>query len=189
MRKLVLFMHVSLDGFAARPGGGIDWAIVDLEMFDYAHQQTETSDLALYGRVTYELMQAYWPTAADKPGATKHDIEHSTWYNKVEKIILSKSMRGQIIPKATVISDNALARITEIKQQQGKNIVMFGSPGTAHLFIRHDLIDDYWLFIDPLFLGKGIPLFDGTQPELKLSLVKGEVFKSGVVCMHYERQR
>jgi dihydrofolate reductase len=189
MRKLVLFMHVSLDGFASRPGGGIDWIIIDPEMFDYSFQQTEASDLALYGRVTYELMQAYWPTAADKPHATKHDFEHSTWYNKVDKVILSKSMRGQILPKTNIISDNALARVTELKQQEGKNIVMFGSPGTAHLFIRHDLIDDYWLFVDPIMLGKGIPLFDGTQPELKLNLVKGEIFKSGVVCLHYERQR
>src|SRR5512144_3024005 len=106
MRKLVLFMHVSLDGIASRPGGGLEWAIVAPEMFEYAFQQTEASDLALYGRGTYEIMQAYWPEAANKPDATKHDIEHSTWYNKVEKIILSKSMRGQIIPKATVISDN-----------------------------------------------------------------------------------
>jgi dihydrofolate reductase len=188
MRKLVLFMHVSLDGFAARPGGGIDWVNVDEEMFDYAKRQTEESDLALYGRVTYELMQAYWPTAADKPDATKHDIEHSAWYNKVDKVILSKSMRGQILPKTTIISDNVLSRVEELKKQEGKNIVMFGSPGTAHLFWRHDLIDDLWLFIDPVLLGKGIPLFDGTQPELKLSLVKGEIFKSGVACLHYERQ-
>lgn len=189
MRKLVLFMHVSLDGFTARPGGGIDWVIVAEEMFDYAYQQTEASDLALYGRVTYELMQAYWPTAAEKPNATKHDIEHSTWYNKVDKVVLSKSMRGQIIPKTTIISDNALVRVEELKQQEGKDIVMFGSPGTAHQFIRHDIIDDYWLFVNPILLGKGIPLFDGTQPELKLSLVKGEILNSGLVCLHYVRQR
>ena len=189
MRKLVLFMHVSLDGFAARPGGGIDWVIVQDEMFDIAFQQTEASDLALYGRVTYEVMQAYWPTAADKPNATKHDIEHSTWYNKVDKVVLSKTMRGQILPKTTIISDNALARVEELKQHDGKDIVMFGSPGTAHQFIRHDIIDEYWLFINPILLGKGIPLFDSTQPELKLNLVKGEVFKSGLVCLHYERLR
>jgi dihydrofolate reductase len=187
MRKLVLFMHVSLDGYVARPKGEMDWIIVAEEMFDYANQQTEASDLALYGRVTYELMQAYWPAAADKPNATKHDIEHSTWYNKVDKIILSKSMRGQILPKTTIISENALVKVTELKQQEGKNIVMFGSPGVAHFLMRHDLIDDYWLFVNPIILGKGIPLFDGTQLEIKINLVKEEVFKSGVVCLHYER--
>jgi dihydrofolate reductase len=188
MRKLVLFMHVSLDGIAAKPGGGLEWALTSDEMFDYAKQQTEASDLALYGRGTYEIMQAYWPTAADKPKASKHDIEHSTWYNKVDKVVLSKSMRGQIIPKTTVISDNALAKVEELKQQDGKNIVMFGSPGAAHQFIRHDLVDDYWIFINPVILGKGTPLFDNTQPEINLKLVKGEVFPNGVVCMHYERE-
>jgi dihydrofolate reductase len=187
MRKLVLFMHASLDGFTARPGGAIDWIPLDQEMFDLSKQQTEASDLALYGRVTYELMQAYWPTAADKPNATKHDIEHSSWYNQVDKVILSKSMRGQIIPKTTIIHDNALVRVTELKQQEGKNIIMFGSPGVAHFFMRHDLIDEFWLFIDPIMLGKGSPLFDGTQPETRLKLENSETFKSGVVCLHYER--
>ena len=74
MRKIVLFMHTSLDGFTAGPNGEMDWIIVNEEMFDIAKEQTEQADTALYGRVTYQMMDAYWPTAGDKPGASKHDI-------------------------------------------------------------------------------------------------------------------
>jgi dihydrofolate reductase len=98
MRSLVSFMHVSLDGFVCGPNGEMDWIKVDDEIFDYAGNRTSVSDTALYGRVTWEMMEGYWPTAADKPNASKHDIEHSTWYNKVDKVVLSKSMKGKQLP-------------------------------------------------------------------------------------------
>src|SRR3979409_1602991 len=95
MRKLVLFMHTSLDGFVAGPNGEMDWIKVDDEMFEYVGKRTNGADTALYGRVTYQMMEGDWPTAADRPNATKHDIEHSRWYNKVAKIVLSRTMRGK----------------------------------------------------------------------------------------------
>ena len=105
MRKIVLFIHSSLDGYAAGPNREMDWIHVDEEIFDYAGNRTNASDTALYGRITYELMQSYWPTAADKPDASKHDKEHSAWYNKVNKIILSKSMQEQQLKNTTIIRD------------------------------------------------------------------------------------
>src|SRR5215208_6430556 len=101
MKKLVLFMHASLDGFVAGPNGEMDWIKVDDEMFDYAGRETNEADTALYGRVTWEMMEAYWPTAANQPAATKHDIEHSEWYNKVTKVVLSKSMQGRNLKNTT----------------------------------------------------------------------------------------
>jgi dihydrofolate reductase len=77
VRKLVLFMHTSLDGFVAGPNGEMDWISVDDEMFEYAGQRTREADTALYGRITWQMMESYWPTAADQPAASKHDIEHS----------------------------------------------------------------------------------------------------------------
>src|SRR5204863_1178783 len=105
MRKLVLFMHASLDGFVAGPNGEMDWIKVDDEMFDYAGKRTNESDTALYGRVTYDMMEAYWPTAANQPNASKHDIEHSAWYNQVEKIVVSKSLKGKTIKNAKIVSE------------------------------------------------------------------------------------
>src|ERR671933_369653 len=89
MRKLVLFMHTSLDNFVAGPNGEMDWITVDEEIFEYAGKRTSEADTALYGRVTYQMMESYWPTAADQPGASKHDIQHSAWYKSVEKVVVS----------------------------------------------------------------------------------------------------
>src|SRR5258708_39874849 len=93
MRKIVLLMHTSLDGFVAGPNGEMVWINVDAEIFDYAGQRTNEADKALYGRVTYQMMESYSPTAADQPGATKHDIEHSHWYNKAVKMALARTMK------------------------------------------------------------------------------------------------
>src|SRR3954467_5442963 len=128
MRRLVLFMHVSVDGFVAGLNGEMGWIHVDEDMFEYAGQQTDEADTALYGRVTYQIMDSYWPTAADQPNATKHDIQHSQWYNSVEKIVLSRTMQDTGLKKVSLVHDNLHEEITKRKQQQGKNIVIFGSP-------------------------------------------------------------
>lgn len=189
MKKLVLFMHISLDGFAAGPNGEMDWIHVDDEIFDYAGGRTNEADTALYGRVTYQMMEAYWPTAADKPGATKHDLEHSTWYKKVAKLVLSRSMQHEKPANTMIISDNVASQINEQKQNEGKDIIMFGSPGAAHSLMADDLIDDYWLFVNPVLLGDGIPVFKNIAERRKLKLMASHAFSSGVVCLHYENKK
>src|SRR6266550_7411877 len=116
MRKIVLFMHTSVDGFVGGANGEMDWINVDEEMFEYAGKETDEADTALYGRVTYEMMESYWPTAADQPTATKHDIQHSRWYNSVRKIILSRTMRGENLKNTTIIEENIPNEINKLKQ-------------------------------------------------------------------------
>jgi len=186
MGKLVLFMHTSLDGFVAGTQGEMNWIHVDEEIFDYAAARTNESDTALYGRVTYQMMQSYWPTAADKPGASKHDMEHSAWYNQVTKVVISRSMRGQNLPKTKIISDDIATEINELKRQTTKEILIFGSPGASHSLMQLDLIDEYWLFVNPILLGKGIPIFSGISDRKKLKLIMSHAFSSGIVCLHYE---
>jgi dihydrofolate reductase len=186
MRKLVLFMHVSLDGFVTDPKGSMNWITVDEEIFDYAGDRTNEADTALYGRVTYDMMEAYWPTAADQPNPSRHDIEHSAWYKKVEKVVLSKSMKGQNRPQTTIISDNVAEKVKQLKKSEGKAIIIFGSPSAAHSLMAENLIDDYWLFVNPVLLGGGIPVFKNIKNRVKLKLVKSHTFSSGVVCLHYQ---
>jgi len=189
MRKLVLFMHTTLDGYAAGTKGEMDWIHVDEEIFDYAAQRTNESDTALYGRVTYEMMESYWPTAADKPGASKHDKEHSAWYKSVKKVILSKSIQGKELKNTTIISDDIEKHITELKQKEGKEIIIFGSLSAAHSLMQFDLIDEYWLFVNPVLLGSGTPVFRNISQIQKLKLIAEHTFSSGVACLHYERER
>ena len=95
MRKIISFIHISLDGFVAGPKGEMDWIKVDQEIFDHVGKRISETDTALYGRVTYQMMENYWPTAGDKPNASKHDMEHAHWYNKVHKVVLSKTMKEE----------------------------------------------------------------------------------------------
>src|SRR6185369_4238992 len=171
MRKIISFMHISLDGFVAGPNREMDWIKVDQEIFDYVGKRISEGDTALYGRVTYQMMENYWPTAGDKPTATRHDIEHSKWYSKVHKVVLSKTMTEAGLTNTKIISDNLFENINEIKQQGGSEILLFGSPTATHSLMQLNLIDGYWLFVNPIILGRGIPLFANIKEKTKLDLL------------------
>jgi dihydrofolate reductase len=192
-RKIISFMHISLDGFVAGPNGEMDWIKVDEEIFDHVGKRISEGDTALYGRVTYQMMESYWPTAGQEPNASKHDIEHSKWYSKVHKVVLSKTLKDSGLGYTTIISDNLSDRINEIKQQAGPDILLFGSPTATHSLIQLNLIDGYWLFVNPIILGRGIPLFadnpDKYRDKIKLNLVTTRPFTCGVTELNYTVDR
>ncbi|HTD98466.1 MAG TPA: dihydrofolate reductase family protein [Mucilaginibacter sp.] len=185
MRKIISFMHISLDGFVAGPNGEMNWIKVDEEIFDHVGKRISETGAALYGRVTYDMMEGYWPTAADGPDASKHDIDHSKWYKKAHKIVLSKTLKGADLPNTTIISDNLTDRINELKQQPGSEILLFGSPTATHALIQLNLIDGYWLFVNPVILGQGIPLFKDIRDKTKLKLLTTQQFACGVTELNY----
>jgi dihydrofolate reductase len=192
MRKIVSFVHVSLDGFVASTDEGmasLGWISITEDLFDYVEQRIGTTDSALYGRVTYQMMESYWPTAADQPNATRHDIEHSRWYKQATKIVLSRTMQGKNLPNTKIISSDLADEISRLKQGSGSDILMFGSPTATHALMAENLIDEYWLFVNPILLGQGVPLFKGIKNRTTLKLVTSKVFPSGVVCLQYELQR
>jgi dihydrofolate reductase len=188
MRKIISFMHISLDGFVAGPNGEMNWIKVNEEIFDFVGERVGKGDTALYGRKTYQMMESYWPTAGDAPDASKHDKEHSAWYKKIHKIVLSKTMKGQILNNTSIISDNLIAEINKVKQKPGSDIAVFGSPSATHALQQHNLIDGYWLFLNPIILGKGIPLFKDIKEQTKLNLLSTHKFSCGVVELSYEME-
>jgi dihydrofolate reductase len=190
MRSLVYFMHASLDGFVAGTKGEMNWITVDDEIFDFVSTITEQADTALYGRVTYQMMEAYWPTAGEKPNASKHDKEHSVWYKNVSKVVLSTTMNETGLRNTKVISNNLLENINQLKQSGdggSKNILIFGSPRASHSLLQLGLIDEYWIFVNPILLAQGIPLFKYVTNSVKLKLVESKTFTSGVVALHYRK--
>jgi len=191
MRKIISFMHISLDGFVAGPNGELNWAKVDAEIFDHVGKRISEGDTALYGRVTYQMMESYWPTAGDKPTASKHDIEHSKWYSKVQKVVLSKTMNPDSYRETNtkILSDNLSDSINEIKKRGDKDILLFGSPTATHSLIQLNLIDGYWLFVNPIILGQGIPLFTDIKDKIKLNLVTTRPFTCGVTELNYTVDR
>jgi len=119
-------MHTSLDGFVAGSKGEMDWIKFDDAMFDFVGTMTDLADTALYGRVTYEMMQSYWPNAGEQPNASKHDKEHSAWYKKVSKVVLSKTMSEEGLEDTIVISDGLADNIN--KKPGGEKHFNFWKP-------------------------------------------------------------
>jgi dihydrofolate reductase len=183
MRRIISFMHISLDGFVAGPNGEMNWIKIDEEIFDHVGKRIRQTGAALYGRVTYEMMENY--AAGARPGASKHDVEHSAWYNRAHKIVLSHTLKEAALTNTTIISGNLAERINEIKQQPGSEILLFGSPTATHALIEQNLIDGYWLFVNPIILGQGIPLFTGIKDKVKLQLQTTRQFTSGVTELSY----
>lgn len=187
-RKVISFNHVSLDGFVAGPKGEMNWITLSEEIFDYVGELLARIDTALYGRVTFEMMENYWPKAGDAPDASKHDREHSRWYKKAKKIVLSKSLHGKSFANTTIISGGVADEIKKAKDADGSDIVIFGSPRATHSLMNEDMVDGYWMFVNPVVLGSGIPLFAEIKGRTPLRLVESRKFSSGVVALQFVRK-
>ena len=180
-------MHVSLDGFVAGGNGEMDWIKLGDEMWEYVETITKAADTALYGEVTYHMMEDYWPTVADKPNATKHDIEHAHWANAASKIVFSKTLQKTNWEGTRIVRDNIAQEMATLKNQPGKNLLMLGSPTLAHSFMELDLIDEFRLNINPIIIGKGKPLFKDVGKKINLKLFAEKKFENGVLALQYER--
>lgn len=189
MGNIVLFMHTSLDGFAAGTKGEMRWIHVDQEIFDYVEERIAKTNTALYGRVTFEMMEGYWPTAGDEPGASKHDKVHSAWYKTVRKLVLSNTLNAAGFKNTIVIGKDYATAIPKIKKETSGDILVFGSPRATHALLAENLIDECWLFVNPILLGEGIPVFKDIKEQRPLKLLKTHVFSSGVVCLQHELTR
>ena len=187
MRKIVSSTNMTLDGFVAHTNGDLIRFNVEEDFFAMAADFCEKADAALYVKGTYSIMQAYWPTAGDKPNASVHDKQHSKWYNHVNRYVLSTTLKDSEAPNATIIRENVVDELKKLKEKEGKNIQIFGSPGVVRSLIQSDVIDEYWIFIYPVIIGNGIPLFKDIKQQIKLTLVSSRVLKSGAVALHYIR--
>ena len=188
MRKVILLMHTSLDGFVAGPNGEIDWITFDEALADDVGKITDSADTALYGRVTYQMMEGYWPTAANSPTATKHDIEHANWVNNALKIVFSESLEKTEWQNTRIVRDNITEEISNMKKEPGKNLLLIGSASIAHFFMQHNVIDEYWINVNPILLGAGKPLCKNNN-KINLNLIQSKTFDCGVVGLHYETKR
>ena len=186
MRKVILSNAVTLDGFFAGPNKELDWHIVDEEFNQYAIDLLSKVDALLFGRVTYQLMADYWPAAATNPSTPKSDLEIADKMNNLPKIVFSKTLQEVKWNNSRLVKENIAEEISKMKQQPGKDMVIFGSGSIVSTFMQHGLIDEYRIIVNPVVLGNGKPLFKGINDKQNLKLLKTRVFGSGVVILFYE---
>lgn len=181
MRNILFQMMVSADGFFEGPKGKIDWHTVDEEFNEYAIDLLNNVDFLLFGRKTYELMVGYWPTAF----AIEDDPVIAEKMNNLPKIVFSKTLDKVNWQNTRLIKENIVDELTKLKQQPGKDMVIFGSSNLALTLIKHGLIDELRIIINPIILGAGHTLFNGISHQLHLELLKTKVFNSGNVMLSY----
>ena len=187
MRKIFLFMMVSVDGYFEGLNHDISWHNVDAEFNKYAIEQTSSTDLLLFGRRTYQLMEDYWPTEA----ALRDDPEVASLMNNTPKIVFSRTLTEvkemENWKNVRLVKDNAIEEVKKLKQQSGKNIAIYGSNNFAVSLIEKGLIDEFRIIINPVVIGGGTPLFKGVKNKMDLKLLGSpRMFENGNVLIIYE---
>ena len=186
MRDLNLIAQTSLDGFVAGPKGEFDNFLGGEENLEFVCTIIEDADTAMFGRISYELLNFYWPAAATKTGATKNEVKYSNWYNSATKVVLSKTLEKANSSNVYVISDNLSSEIKKLKEQEGKSILVFGSPTVVHQLMDLKLIDNTWLIVHPVNFGSGIPLFRETNRVTRFGLLSSHQLSNGTLCNKYK---
>ena len=186
MRKVILSNMVTLDGFFEGPNKELDWHIVDMGLNHYANDLLSNVDALLFGRVTYQLMADYWPAAAMNPSTSKSDLEIADKMNNLLKIVFSKTLQNVEWNNSRLVKENILEEISKMKQQSGKDMVIFGSGSIVSTFMQSGLIDEYRIILNPIVLGNGKPLFKDINDKHNLKLLRTKVLGSGIVILYYQ---
>ncbi len=184
MRKIIFSIPVTLDGFIEGPHRELDWVIPDDELHDFAAQLMQSADLLIYGRVTYQLMASYWPTAASDPQATAAMKRFANTLNPMRKMVFSKTLK-QVDWNTQLFSSFDPDAIRVLKEQEGGNILLSGGAIMAQEFFQHGLVDEYLPIIQPTAIGQGKSIFNGLQAMPKLDYQWNQPFSSGAVVLCY----
>lgn len=188
MRKVIFLIHASLDGYAAGLDGDMSWAAYNDELEQYSHSLHASTDAAIYGRVTYEMMAGYWPHVSDDPEATEGALQHARWADNATKIVFSRTVNRSDWKNTVFIRENIAEEMGKIKAQEGKDIWLLGSPSIAREFMRLGLIDEYRINVNPIILGGGISFFAELDETIKLTLLEAKMLGDGVVALRYAPQ-
>jgi len=185
MRKLIVFNHVSLDGYFVDGNGEMRWAHAthqDTEWDAFVSGNASGGGTLVFGRITYELMASFWPT----PFAMESMPVVAEGMNSLPKLVFSKSLAQASWNNTTLVKGDPAAEMRNMKQAPGEDMVILGSGSIVAQLAREGLIDEYQIVVNPIVLGKGRTMFDGVKENLRLKLIKTRAFGNGNVLLCYE---
>ena len=186
MRKVIVTMWVTLDGFIAGPNDDMSWIIVDDAMGAYEDALVSAADTLVLGRVTYQSFAGAWPHVPDNPAASEGEKEYARKVNSLRKIVFSRTLETVEWHNSTLLHEINPDDIVALKQDAGKNIVIYGSASIVQALTDLGLIDEYQLLVHPVVLGGGKRLFKEGSDRTALRLVEAKTFDSGVVLLAYQ---
>ena len=183
MRKLIAAINMTLDGFCDHTA-----VIADDELHQHYNELLSSADTLLYGRITYQLMESYWPAIVKKPTGNNPEDEFAILIDNISKVVFSRTLKNVDWKNSKLKKEVIKEEIIELKQQAGKNILA-GSPNLIVALLQLDLIDEFQLCVHPIVLGSGLPLFKNIKERINLKLLKTKTFDSGAVTFYYEPNR
>jgi dihydrofolate reductase len=183
-RKIIVSEWITLDGYISGPENSLNWILGDDELGDYELDLMGKADALLLGRTTYDMLGSYWPNVPNNPNAIEFDKKQARLLNAAQKIVFSKTMKNGDWKETTIIQDLTPEAVEKLKEQPGKDIVIYGSSTIVQQLTEMGLVDEYQLLVHPTILGEGKQLFKGGV-HAKLQLVDVKKFRSGVTVLTY----
>jgi dihydrofolate reductase len=188
MRKIIVTMWTTLDGFIAGPNGEMDWvgAFYDEAMGNYEYDLVSAADTLLLGRVTYQSFAGAWPHVPENPNAQKGEVEYAHRLNAMRKIVFSRTLPHAEWNNSTLLKEIVPAEFNTMKQEPGRDMVIYGSASIVRALTNLGLIDEYQLLVHPIVIGSGKPLFKDIEHKVNLKLINTRTHPSGVVILYYQ---
>ncbi len=180
MRKLIAAINMTLDGFCDHTA-----MVSDEEIHQHYNELLSNADTLIYGRITYQLMESYWPTVVKDPTGIKQTDEFAVLIDNIPKIVYSRTLKNVDWKNTTLKKEIIKEEILELKQQAGKNIIV-GSPGLIVALMQLELIDEYQLSVQPIIAGTGLSLFKKINDRIDLKLLRTKIFGCGAVTLYYQ---
>jgi dihydrofolate reductase len=183
MRKVVVFNHVTLDGYFVDGNGDMSWAHGhDPEWLAFTAENAKGECVFVFGRVTYEMMASWWPT----PAALQSMPAVAEPMNRLPKVVFSRTLKHVSWNNTTLLNGDVTAAIRTMKQEPGNDLLIMGSGSIVSQLAQEGLIDEYQLALNPIALGQGRTMFAGVREKLSLKLTQSRAFANGNVFLRYE---
>lgn len=183
MRKLIAAINMTLDGYCDHTAG-----IADDELHRHYTELLRNAGVVLYGRITYQLMEGYWPSVVENPTGNKALDEFAVAIEDISKVVFSSTLDKVEWKNARLAKEGLKEEVSALKRQPGKDILV-GSPGLIAASTELGLIDEYQLCVHPVVIGKGLPLFKNVNDKVVLKLLRTKAFSAGQITLYYEAIR
>ena len=189
MRRLIVSMNVTLDGFMSGANCELDWHFSSWtnEMADFLYEQLSRADTILLGRITHNAMATYWTAKAQDVCFAREDIAFANLMNNYQKLVFSRTRAISHWSNSRLLTGEPPNEVLKLKQEAGKDIIIYGSGKIVNCLAKSGLVDEYQLWIHPVLLGRGKPLFRNLENECRMKLFKTRTFSSGVVTLFYRK--
>ena len=186
MGKIIAMIHISLDGYMADTEGQINWIAMDGELSDYVTEMRQGAAGTLYGRITYQMMDPYWPNVLKNPGNfPQWQVDYAEWVDKAIKVVVSKTLPPVSWNNTRIIRDDVEREIRRIKDELDGHLLLLASATLVSALLPLGLVDELVTTVTPIVLGGGRSFFAGLKDRVPLVLKDTRTFSSGVVGLHY----